>query len=195
MVMGVAGWMLRPRKWALGLMAASGVVVDPLLGVATIAAVAGAYYWRSIVRQRALRRTRAADALLALDLLALGSTAGLSFLSAAMAASAEVGGEVASEIRRSVRRVQAGLGPDSGDGPLAEAFQAAERSAVTGASLADGLVDLARNVRADEATKERERLERLPVKLLFPLAFLILPGFVLVVVVPSIVSGLSQLTL
>ena len=56
-------------------------------------------------------------------------------------------------------------------------------------------MELAREVRADEAAAEREKIERLPVKLLFPLAFLILPGFILVAVVPSIISGISELSL
>jgi pilus assembly protein TadC len=74
-------------------------------------------------------------------------------------------------------------------------FFLAQASASSGAPLADELRRLSDHYRSLELTAERERLERLPVKMLFPLAFLILPGFLLVAVVPAVAGGLAKLTL
>ncbi len=194
-VIGIIGWWMRPRKWAKGLVAIAPILIQPILGVILLAVAFGTHHVRSIARQRRLARTRSADTLLAFDLIALATTAGLGFLSSARSAADAIGGSTGSTIERSSRRVQAGLDHGLGEHLLARAFDAAARSAATGSPLADGLVGLAIEVRLDEASRESERLERLPVKLLFPLAFLILPGFILVAVVPSILSGLSQLTL
>jgi len=193
-VIGFASWFLRSRKWAPALAAISAIVIDPLVGVLVVAVGVGSHHVRSIGRRRQRARTRSADTLLALDLIALATTAGLPFLDAAKSAAVAIGGSTASDIERSSSRVLSGLDHGLRGHVLARAFDTAKRSAVTGAPLADSLVDLADEVRRDDASRENERLERLPVKLLFPLAFLILPGFILVAVVPSIVSSLSQLT-
>ena len=66
---------------------------------------------------------------------------------------------------------------------------------VTGSALHPSLLSVSRSLRRERTERERERLARLPVKLLFPLSLLILPGFVLLVVGPSIVSGLSRVSL
>jgi pilus assembly protein TadC len=59
--------------------------------------------------------------------------------------------------------------------------------------LAGTLNAVAADRRRAAAAASRERLAKLPVKMLFPLAFLILPGFVLLTVVPPLMSGLSRL--
>ena len=70
----------------------------------------------------------------------------------------------------------------------------ADRSATTGAPLAVSLEAIAATMRSERASASRERMARLPIKLLFPLALLTLPGFVLMAVGPAVVSGLSRLT-
>lgn len=194
LVLGVVGWQFLSRKWAYGSLAAAGIVINPLLTLAAVAGLVVVRRWRSINGQRHEVTRRSEEMLLALDLFSLGSTAGLPFLASASAAADEIGGQTSIDLDRAVTRVKAGLTHALADGPLAQAFDTADRSAVSGASLAHSLVDLAHEVRAEQAALERERIERLPVKLLFPLAFLILPGFVLVAVVPSIVSGIGQLS-
>jgi len=195
LVLSFIGWRFRPRVWAYACLGVAIALIDPILAVVAGAGLFMVTRWRSIRRQRSHGRRRGEDVLITLDLLSLGTTAGLPFLAAASVASTEVGGPVATDLDRAVARVSAGLGHSLDDGPLARAFDAADRSALSGAALGDSLVDLAQDARGDQAAIERQRIERLPVKLLFPLAFLILPGFVLVAVVPSIVSGIGQLTL
>lgn len=192
-VLGLVGWYQRPKPWAYVLMAAGGVLFNPVLGIGVAGAFVLANRWMAIAAKRAAARVHSHDVLAALDLVSLATTAGLAFHAAVSLASREIAGPVAHDLNRAVARTGSGLGHALDDGPFARAFDAAQRSAVSGAPLGDTLVDLAKEIRSDEAAAERERIERLPVKLLFPLAFLILPGFVLVAVVPSIVSGMSQL--
>jgi len=189
---GLFGWHQRPRPWAYVLIASGGVLLNPLVGVGTVAVFVLVRRWRAIAAKRQAVTKRNQDALVSLDLVSLAATAGLPFHGAVSLASREIGGSLARDLDRAVSRVNSGLDHGLEAGPFARAFDAAQRSAVSGARLGDSLVDLAKEVRAVEAAAERERIERLPVKLLFPLAFLILPGFVLVAVVPSILSGISQ---
>jgi tight adherence protein C len=176
-------------------MAVGGVLVNPLLGIGVVAGVVLVRRWRVIVRARAVAIDERRNVLLALDLVSLATVAGLPFHTAVSLGAREIGGSVARDLDRAGTRVSAGLDHAMSDGPFASVFDAAQRSELSGARMGDSLVDLAKEIRADQAAAERERIERLPVKLLFPLAFLILPGFVMVAVVPSIVSGISQLTL
>ena len=194
MALGLVGWYQLPKPLAYVLIACGGVLLKPVLGVGGVAAFVLVRHWRGIAEKRDAAKLRNHDVLIALDLVSLATTAGLPFPVAVSLASHEIGGILANDLDRAVTRVNSGLDHALGSGPFARAFDAAQRSSVTGARLADRLVDLAREVRADEAAAERERIERLPVKLLFPLAFLILPGFVLVAVVPSILSGIGQLS-
>jgi pilus assembly protein TadC len=71
----------------------------------------------------------------------------------------------------------------------------AHASESSGAKVADQLVSLAENELSLDEASTNERLARLPIKMLFPLALLILPGFLLVTVAPAVVSGISKLGL
>jgi tight adherence protein C len=189
------GWQKRPRLWAYGLIVCGAAVINPLMGITAGAVLFFMRRWRVIVAKREATTRRTRDDLVCLDLVSLATTAGLPFHASMSLASRQIGGSLSRDLDRAVSRVSSGLDHALPDGPLARAFDAARRSSISGARIGDSLVALARDVRADSAAAERERIERLPVKLLFPLAFLILPGFVLVAVVPSILSGISQIDL
>lgn len=193
LVCGLVGWHQLPKTWAYALIALGAIVLNPILGVAALCGFVALKHWRVILAKRSESGRRDHDVLVSLDLISLGTTAGLPFHVAVSLASQQIGGELAIDLDNAVARTNSGLDHALGAGPIAQAFDAAQRSSVSGSRLGDSLVDLATEVRAEGAAEERERIERLPVKLLFPLAFLILPGFVLVAVVPSIVSGISQL--
>lgn len=169
--------------------------VHPLLGVAVGAALVAATRIVRIARTRARGSEQRSEQILVADLVASGVEAGVSFDEAVSIASGFVSGAVSSEMRARARVAHHGAVGD-GDGSIVdEMFRLAARSAITGAPLANGLRSLSEGERAKDSAARVERLERLPVKLLFPLAFLILPGFLLIAVAPALVSGISKLSL
>jgi hypothetical protein len=74
--------------------------------------------------------------------------------------------------------------------PLVDALLVSERS---GAPVAPALSRLADEERATLRRRAEAHARRVPVRLLFPLAFLVLPAFVLLTVVPGLVAGLARL--
>lgn len=74
--------------------------------------------------------------------------------------------------------------------PMADVLLA---SAQLGAPAAGALVRLADEARARARRRAETRARVLPVKLLFPLVFLVLPAFALLTVVPALLSALSRL--
>ena len=194
-VLAAVGATMIPRKHGLALVGVAALLIQPILGLAFVAlGVVGSRGRRLLDKTRAAGDVRHDEQLL-VDLVALGVTAGLSFEQASTIAAGHVRGTVGRDVARAVRRSHSGLTPAAEPGSVSAMFAAAKRTAESGAPLATTLVDMARHRREEASALEHERLERLPVKLLFPLAFLILPGFVLVAVVPTVVSGLGRLGL
>lgn len=76
--------------------------------------------------------------------------------------------------------------------PLVAALIASERY---GAPLLDRLVRLAQEVRDDRRRRAEEAARRVPIKLLFPLVFCILPAFALLTVAPIVAGALRTLRL
>lgn len=182
----------RSARIAVGALGAC-LVVHPIVVVAVAGAGVVVMAVGRIVRRSQDADTVAADELLAIDLMALGVSGGLTFHQAVTFAGAAVGGPVAEGLDRRTRQLLSGRTADASDGPIAAAFAAAARSASSGAVLRPALDAVAETVRRERAAEERMRLARLPVKLLFPLALLILPGFVLLAVAPAVISGLARL--
>jgi tight adherence protein C len=73
--------------------------------------------------------------------------------------------------------------------PLADALLASERY---GAPVGDALTRLAVEERATLRRRAEARARTVPVKLLFPLVFLVLPAFALLSVVPVLLAGLTS---
>lgn len=170
-----------------------------LFGVAAAVLVAGVAIGIVAARRigvHAQASERDADAeLLAIDLIGLGVAGGLSFPQAVAMAASTVTGTPQRRLRSLQRQLAAGSVSLAGEGPIGEVARVAERSAASGAALGPGLDAIAESVRSERAAAERARLARLPVRLLFPLALLILPGFILLAVGPAVLSGLSRLSL
>jgi tight adherence protein C len=74
--------------------------------------------------------------------------------------------------------------------PLADALLASDR---LGAPVGPQLTRLAEEERAALHRRAEAHARRVPVKLLFPLVFLVLPAFVLLTVVPGLAAGLRRL--
>lgn len=75
-------------------------------------------------------------------------------------------------------------------GPLADALLASDR---LGAPVGPALGRLAAEERAGLRRRAEAHARRVPVRLLFPLVFLVLPAFVLLTVVPGLAAGLGRL--
>ena len=73
--------------------------------------------------------------------------------------------------------------------PLLAIVAGSERS---GAPVGAALVRLAATIRAQARRRAMARARTVPVRLLFPLVFLVLPAFLLLTVAPVVLAGLSR---
>jgi hypothetical protein len=178
LAMGVVGIAALIHPWFAVVVAASGTVVHRIGRIRHV---------------RGIRAVSDNDGVLAVELVGLGVTAGLPFRNAAALTADQLDGPVARDITRALRSVSAGQLPSIDQDDVQSMFTSAAASETTGMPLAGMLNAVAADRRRAAAAASRERLAKLPVKMLFPLAFLILPGFVLLTVVPPLMSGLSRL--
>src|SRR6266540_4050121 len=161
----------------------------PLLG--PVLAAAG-FVVPDMVLGRLARRRRAGMAAQLpqfLDLLAAGSTAGLSALLALRRATEAMRDPLAAELRGVLARVDLGarwrdelraMAERLGLPELGRSVMAMARTESLGTPLAEAL-----RQRADEVREA-------PVKMLFPLVFMVLPAFLLLTVVPVLLSTLRS---
>jgi tight adherence protein C len=150
------------------------------------------------------RRSRAIDAEVPqlLDLLAVASSAGLSAPLALRRASDAVYGPLADELSQVLQASDLGarwrdelaaMAARTGSSDLRRAVAALARTETLGASLATSTADLAASVRAARRAATTQRARTAPVKMLFPLVFLILPAFLLLTVVPVLLSTVRSI--
>ena len=137
-----------------------------------------------------------------MDLLAAGSTAGLSAeASFRQAVSCLQGplGEDLGEVMRSVdlgvpwRDALAAHVERTGDRDLARTVAVLARTEALGVPLRDATRELAAAVRDARRAATLERARTAPVKMLFPLVFLILPAFLLLTVVPVLITTVRSI--
>jgi tight adherence protein C len=137
-----------------------------------------------------------------LDLLAAASSAGLSGQLAFRRAIESTEGPLSEELSDVVRSVDLGarwrdeLRNASDRLPLPDLRRAAAtmtRAESLGSSLSDALSELATEVRDARRSAATERARKAPVKMLFPLVFLVLPAFLLLTVVPVLISALRSI--
>lgn len=160
----------------------------PVVAVMVVVVLAAA-----IIVRRAMRpKAREDDEALLAELAALGLTAGLTFPAAVEAATAAVPGQVAAKVRRAGRlhRDPERTPPD--DPGL---LLVARRALATGAPLLPAVSGYAAALRSEERCRQLNAARRLPVKLLFPLALLILPGFLILTIGPAVLGSLERLGL
>jgi tight adherence protein C len=132
-----------------------------------------------------------------LDLLAAGSSAGLSAELALRRAAEVLDGRLGDDLRALFGRADLGARWRDGFAVYAEAsgsrdfrrtVTALERTERLGSSLAEASDDLATAVRTARRADMLERARTAPVKMLFPLVLLILPAFLLLTVVPVLLA-------
>jgi pilus assembly protein TadC len=128
------------------------------------------------------------------DLVAACLAAGVNTEASLMAAAQAVGDPLRSEIEYAVTSIRWGADPlaiwaSVGQiGGLQELSQALVRSLDSGASLAELLPALARDARERQRTRVEARTRTAGVRLMAPLGLMFLPAFVLLGVVPVVVS-------
>lgn len=137
-----------------------------------------------------------------LDLLAVATSAGLPPQLAVGESVVALRGPLGQELRDAVRAVELGgrwrdeLGAAARRLALPELVRAVSvltRSERLGSSLAEEVTRLASDVRESRRAAATERARTAPVKMLFPLVFLILPAFLLLTVVPVLVTTVRSM--
>jgi len=172
------------------------VVLSPPIGVVATASAGLAATFRRISASRTAQAEGEHDLVLLADLTVLGLSAGLGLVEALRSAGRWVSPRLAAELRRVLRSVRGGgaaaaLGAASGTGePLYRVLASAAESGAPPVGVVEGFAAERRH--ADHA-RTMEAARRLPVRLLVPLALLILPGFVVLAVGPALLDSLARL--
>jgi tight adherence protein C len=138
-----------------------------------------------------------------LDLLAAGSSAGLSAELSLRRGAEAVGGPLGEDLLALFGRAELGArwredlaayAHDVGSADLRRTVAVLERTESLGSSLVDATRDLAASVRSARRAAVLEKARTAPVKMLFPLVFLILPAFLLLTVVPVLLTTLRSIS-
>jgi tight adherence protein C len=137
-----------------------------------------------------------------LDLLAAGSTAGLSAELSVRRAAEALRGPLGEDLRGVAHLADLGArwrdeldayAIATGSIDLMRTMAVLQRTERLGASLADATRELAATVRQARRAATLERARTAPVKMLFPLVFLILPAFLLLTVVPVLLTTVRSI--
>ncbi len=176
---------------ALALAAISIRLVVLLVGVSLIAWLVS----QAIGRRRDNRQADRDVAVLARGMY-VAVSAGLSVTAAFSVASVGLSKVIEDEIRaliRAARRDGMALALAEAPGRCGKFFGLLARAQSTGASVADAIAGYVDEQRESHRLEVTEAARRLPVKLTVPLALLILPGFVVLTVGPSVLESARRL--
>jgi tight adherence protein C len=157
-----------------------------------------------VLRMRARRRTERIELELPelIDLLVVTLEAGVGFTAALTRATEQMKGPLGDEVRLTLREHNLGLAMDRAlgnflercDVPAVRAFvRSVVQSEALGVSIGAVMRDLSKEMRARRRQIIEEKAMKAPVKILFPLAFLILPALLIIVLYPGLVNLLQTL--
>lgn len=201
------GWTRRAdarHLWVAAFAAIGAMAPGPKLLTIPLALLLGGRIQRLGVARTGARRRRAMDAEIPqlLDLLAAGSAAGLSAVVGLQRSVSVLRGPLGAELRASLDAVELGARwreelatvterlalPD-----LRRAVAVLTRTETLGTSLTEATRELAADVRGSRRAVVAERARAAPVKMLFPLVFLVLPAFLLLTVVPVLLTTVQSI--
>jgi tight adherence protein C len=180
------------------------VIPAPLSLIGLLIALV-AFRLPDIALSRAARRWQreaSGEVPLFLDLLAVTTSAGLTPQVAVRVAAEQVRGPLGDELRRALaltdlgrrwRDELAAVAERLGLPDLRRAVALVRRTETLGASTAGEIARLAADVRSERRARAGERARTAPVKMLFPLVFLILPAFLLLTVVPVLLTTVRSI--
>jgi tight adherence protein C len=170
--------------------------VVPLIGFAVVAVVAGFYAPDMVLYQKAYNRADRMRKELpdALDLLTISVEAGLAFDAAMSQVARQTEGPLAEEFFRVLQEMQIGMGRIDAFRAMAERTDVDDiRTFVTalvqadafGIPIANVLRIQAKEMRLKRSQRAEEQAQKVPVKILFPLIFCILPTLFIAVIGPA----------
>jgi tight adherence protein C len=188
---------------ALMLLIGGGSTVSILLALVLVGL--GWMFPLIIVRRRARLRIAHIERGLPdlIDLLVVTVEAGLSFSASLRVASGQFTGPLSDELRLTLQEQSMGLAMDDAllnllrraDTPAMRSFV---RSVIQGESLGVSIGTIMRNLATDMRKRRRknaeERAQKAPIKLLFPLIFLIFPSIFIVLLLPAVFTLQNALT-
>ena len=188
MIVGAAFGLLLPLAVGAGLL--------PVTGIALVLAAVGFWAPDLVLYQTAYNRTQQIRRALpdALDLLTISVEAGLAFDAALSQVARNTTGPLAEEFFRVLQEMQIGLGRVEAIRALGERSDLPElRGFVSAMVQADGfgipianvLRVQAKEMRIKRTQRAEEMAQKVPVKILFPLIFCILPALFIVVIGPA----------
>lgn len=195
----VAGWAAARRgasRPELAALAGWGTLAMPVATAAVAAVLVATIRWRRAAAVTRERRRGDEDVVLLADLVALGVAAGRTVRGALESARVhlhpQLGAEVAALLidmdRRGSGPAMLGVG-----GRLADLGRVVSAAVTSGAPVAAAVAAHADRVRHARHSARIAAARRLPVRLLLPLALLILPGFVVLAVGPAVLQALARL--
>jgi tight adherence protein C len=201
---GAAGRTIVGASVAAATVVLAATVAGPLILVSPVAFVAG---WRTpafvLARRGRIRQQRIESQVPELvELLVAGSESGLPPPTALIRSAEMLAPPLGDELARAASRIRLGQPwRESLDEAVARAAapslsrlaRSLERSHRLGAGVQGSLRALVEDVRAQRRARAEERARRAPVKMLFPLVFLILPAFLLLTVGPVLLSTVRSL--
>jgi tight adherence protein C len=167
--------------------------------------VAGLMGWTApmtLVRRRARQRAQEIDYELPnlIDLLVVTVEAGLGFTGSLQLAAERFGGPLGDELRLTLQEQSMGLSTNEAlrnllercDTPLMRSFvRSVLQGETLGVSIGQIMRDLAVDMRKRRRSAAEERAQKAPIKLLFPLVFLIFPAMFVVILGPAVFSLLD----
>ncbi|HVF03616.1 MAG TPA: type II secretion system F family protein [Frankiaceae bacterium] len=193
---------------ALGLLLPLGLGIGllPALGIMAVLGAAGYFGPDLWLYQRAYERSESIQNTLpdALDLLTISVEAGLGFDAALAQVARNTQGPLADEFFRVLQEMQIGLGRAAAFRALAERTNVTDlRNFVTamvqadvfGIPIANVLRVQAREMRIKRTQRAEEQAQKVPVKILFPLIFCILPVLFVVVIGPAAINIIRNFAL
>jgi tight adherence protein C len=182
--------------WALG----TGVLVA--LGVSALAGLIGFFVPNVVLFDKAQRRSDRIrrDLPNALDMLTISVEAGLGFDAALAQVARNTEGPLADEFFRVLQEMQIGMGRTEAIRALGDRTSVPDLRSFTtamvqadkfGIPIAEVLRIQAREMRLKRRQRAEEMAQKVPVKILFPLIFCIMPTLMVVILGPAIIQLLD----
>jgi tight adherence protein C len=183
-------------------MSAGGHSIVMLILTAPLAAAGAWFVPLTLLRMRARSRLTKIDQSLPelIDLLTVTVEAGLAFSASLREATTRLSGPLGDELRLTLQEQSMGLSLDEAirnllvraDTPAMRSFVRSVLQAETlGVSIGQIMRSLAVEMRKRRRSSAEERAQKAPVKILFPLVFLIFPALFLVILYPALHSFLT----